>query len=677
MSFPADQVFCLLDYETFSEVDLKRSGGFEYAVHPSTEVLCVAWATGTREQFRGGDYRVYSWCPHLPSDGSMSIQLLLSAFEDPDVILGAHNAYFEQVITRYVLARRLHTQTYLRSIPPSRWLCTASMAAAVALPRKLEHTAAVLKLEAQKDMAGHRLMQKMSKPRKPTKNNPATRHLEPEDLQRLVQYCRTDIETEAQVFATLPMLTPLERRIWELDQRINLHGFAVDRPLVQTILRMIDEEAEAIDQRVRGLSDGQVESVRKLADMKSWLEREGYSISDLAAGTVEAALGDFQRAGEYGTSAAEMLRLRQAGSKTSTAKYLAFEQRSRHDGRLRDILMYHGASTGRWTARGVQPQNFPRGTLKAREAACALNLLRDGELDMVRLVYGDPMEIFSSCIRGMIVAPDGCELDVADYAAIETRILFWAAGHQEGLRAFRENRKLYEEMAGDIFGVPWTSIGKESLERHVGKSAILGCGYGLGAKRFATQYDVAEELAEKAVKTYRRMHSPVPRFWSAIEGAAISAVNNPGKTFTVGPTAWTFKGRFLFCRLPSGRRLAYYGPTVHHEASPWGDPRAVLYHWGEDSVTRKWVNAKTWGGTLVENVIQAISRDLMAEAMLRIDAAGHWRIVLTVHDELAAERRKDAGVGIKEFIALMEELPPWAKGAPVKAEGWTGERYRK
>lgn len=666
------QVYCVLDFETYSEANLKKTGSFEYSVHPSTDIICVAWRIGTRGTLPTTDTNW--WAPTMDYD-SGSFAELLRALRDPKIVIVAHNALFEQVITANVLGPK-----YMRSkaselkIAPSRWICTAALAAALALPRRLEGACEALKLPVQKDKEGNRLVLKWCKPRKPTKKDPSTRHDDPEELMRIIRYCITDVDAEVGLFLRCPPLSPTERKVWELDQKINLRGFLVDRPLVETTLKLIGEEKGEIDQETIDISWGIVESATQRAGVLNWLKNEHVFLENLQKKTVESVLQE----GLVWDDPKRMLELRLAISKTSTAKYEAFELRSRHDARLRDILMYWGASTGRWGGKGVQPQNFPRGSIK--DTIQAAGILREGDLELLRLIYGDPMSVFSSCLRNMIVAPQGCTLDVADYAAIEARVLFWVARHEDGMRAFRENRDLYREQAAEIFGKPLDKI--NSFERFVGKSVILGCGYQMAGKKFAAScklqgQDVGQDIADLAVKSYRTTHAPVVKLWSNIGHAAVVAVQNPTKKYTINRTQWFVEGGFLYCALPSGRRLAYYGPTVVYETTPWGEKRPCLYHWGVNSLSKKWELQKTYGGRLVENVVQAISRDLMAEAMLRIEARGPWNIVLSVHDELIAERDLKKGGSIEEFNQLMAELPTWAEGCPVKVEGFSGTRYRK
>lgn len=665
-----DQVYCFLDYETYSEAPLRKVGAYEYSVHPSTEIICLAYRVGTLASLR--DAKTRTWAPAV-SDASTIIELL-NIFENPRTLIVAQNALFEQLITRHVLSKLLGSQARcLKGIPPARWVCTAALAATLALPRNLEGAGMALKLGTQKDMVGHKLMLKWCKPRKPSKADPSTRHSDPTELLRIVSYCARDIDTTVELFLKMPPLTPTERKVWCLDQAVNLRGFQVDRPLVTAVLKMIAEESVKLNHEASRLTDGCIASANQRDAVLAWLETQGVFLPDLQKKTVEDALKEGLAEGP----AKRMLEIRLAISKTSTAKYQAFEQRSRHNSRLRDILVYHAASTGRWGGAGIQPQNFPKGNIKDIVTAC--EVLRDGDLEMVRLIYGDPMNVFSSCLRGMIVAPKGKVLDVADYAAIELRVAFWVAGHTRGLAAFREGRDLYKELASKIFDVATDSV--TSAQRFVGKTAELGCIFGMGKPKFrdtcrAQGQEISEEVASLAVDTFRRENAPVVKLWDLFGRVAIAAIENPRKKFTVNKTSWYAANGFLWCQLPSGRKLAYASPSVRYELTSWGEKRPVICFWGVDSKTKKWSEQRAWGGVLTENVVQATARDLMAEAMLRIEATGIWEIVLSVHDELIGERLENT-VSVDEFCRLMSELPDWADGLPVKAEGWSGTRYKK
>lgn len=667
----------ILDYETRSEADLKKTGAYEYSCHPTTQILCASWRIGTRVELRDQmreKKRPYVWSQAFKD---MKPDGLIRGLFDPSIKVVAHNALFEQVITRNVLSRRLTNPDdvmALSTLPHERWVCTAAGAASLAFPRNLEGAASAAKLPVQKDMDGRRLILKYCKPRKPTKNNSAKWHSSARDLRRIMQYCMSDVDAETYLFLYLPDMNPTERAVWLLDQKINFRGFLADRELVKKVLTMIDHETTHLNEETNDMTFGSLVSTTQRDGVLRWLEAEGVHLPDLRAKTVADAL----REGMVDGEAKRMLQIRQAISKTSTKKYQAFESRSRTDGRVRDILVYHAASTGRWGGSGVQPQNFPRGSIV--DTTIAAEVLRLGDIELVRMLYGNPMDVFSSCLRSVIMAPEGKELFCADYAAIEARVLMWVSDDLDGLKAFRENRKIYEEMAMLIYDLERIEDVTKS-QRQVGKQSELGCGYGMGWKKFVQTcksfgIEIDDETAQVAVRAYRNKHHPVVSCWTNIERAAIFAVGAKGKKkFRMNKTTWWTDSEFLWCELPSGRRLAYYGPEIRYEMTPWDEKRPVLYHWGVNSLTKKWEQSGTYGGRLVENVVQAISRDLMADAMLRIEDMG-YNIVLSVHDELLAERSIGTG-NLNEFESLMAKTPAWAAGCPVKVEGWQGMRYRK
>ncbi len=671
-----DQVYCLLDFETYSEADLKAVGAYEYSVHPTTEVLCFSYRVGTKAELK--ETEIKTWWPDSawadePGDVLAEIEEI---FADSSILLVAHNAFFDHMIARHVLSR--HTWDTDMETPFERWVCTASLAAALALPRSLEGACDALKLSIRKDMEGNKLTKKWCKPRKPTKKDPSKRHSDKAEFKRLVEYCENDIEAMTELFLTVRPLAHTERKIWCVDQQLNFRGFLVDRPLIETALKMIETEKGNIAKETQELTLGVIESTAQAQALRAYLnDEEGLFLPDLQKETVEEALSSGLASGV----AKRLLELRQQASLTSLAKYVTAEQRSRWDGRIRDAFFYWGASTGRWVARGFQPQNLPRGILK--NSILAAELIAEGDLDLIRLLYGDPLPVLSSCLRNVVIAAPKHTLDVADYNAIEVRVLFWLAGNEVGLEAFRKGVDLYKLQAASVFNIPVENIEDGSFERFVGKELILGCGFGLGHKRFMESCakrgrEIAVGLAKTAVDTYRRDNPSIPNYWKNIEAAAIGSVlaGSCNRYREVRGTRWYMDGDFLWCDLPSGRKLAYYGPEVHYEKTPWGEKKPVLYHMGVDSKTKKWVLQKTWGGTLVENVTQAVARDIVAEAMLRTEARG-WKTILTVHDELASERPIKSSLSNAEFCRIMEEVPDWAGGCPIKVKGWEGIRFKK
>lgn len=559
-------------------------------------------------------------------------------------------------------------------LPPERWLCTAALAATHALPRKLEDVCTVLDL-AKKDMEGHRLMLKMSKPRKPTKLDKRKWHNKKADLIRLVEYCKKDVKAETDVLLTLPPLNPFERKVWVLDQKINARGVLVDRDLVQNIIKMIAKEKIHLNAEAVKLTGGAFRSTTQREAVRKWVAAQGVHLPNMQAKTIDDAIAANLVTGKV----KRVLEIRRAISKTSLGKYPAFEMRSRTDGIVRAYLMYWAASTGRWGGVGIQPQNLPRGNFKSfDDYRIALELIQAGNVEMCRMLYGDVMGIFSALLRSMVIARPGKEFFCADFAAIEVRVLFWLADHVKGLEAFRKDKQLYRELAEVIYGIKLKL--DEGPEREVGKRAVLGCGFGMGAVKFEATckqfgQEVSTEIAERAVKAYRKAHAPVVQLWYNVERSAISAVLRPGRVFETNHTKWFVERDFLYCELPSGRRLAYHKPTIKYKKTPWGEKRPTLYHWSVHPKTKKYVNDGTYGGKLTENIVQAMARDLEAESILRIEPAG-YDVVLHTHDEILGERKKGEG-NVKKFENLMAEIPAWAAGCPVKAKGWSGSRYRK
>lgn len=660
------KAYLFLDYETRSEADLKKVGSWVYSTHKSTEILCVAWKIITIG--RMGEivkYKTKSWTPMLGGGCSE----LLSYLCNPKITLVAHNAFFEQVITRNVLSR-VFPHPELKSIPHDRWICTAATAAALALPRKLEHACLALGLTSKKDMEGHRLMLKMTKPRRETKNNKNKWHATEEDLKRLRDYCVADIKAEVALFCKIPKLNPKEYKTWVLDQEINFRGFEIDRPLVLSAIRLIERAEIRLNERLYEITNGRVETTTKRQALLDAINESGIRLPNLTKDTVETALSY----GDLDDHTRELLSIRQASAKTSIKKYEAFLNRVSSDNRVRDILKYHSASTGRWSSTGVQIHNFPNKKVPALDTL--LTTIKNGNLDELELLFGDPLNALSLALRSVILPSDGCTLFVDDFSAIEARVLLWLANDQNGLDIFIKNQDPYRATAARLFGIAIEDVTDE--QRQIGKAIELGCGFGMGDKKFfQTCLDrkvkgVTEELAKLGVKVYRDIHTPVVQFWYNTERAAIHAVKT-GNRASINKVTWFTEGDFLYCELPSKRRLAYHKPEIRMKMTPWGENKETLYHWSEHPKTKKWVCEGTYGGRLVENIVQATARDFMSEAMYRVSAA-NYKVLFTVHDEVVA-MKKDGDV--KEFRNLMQQIPSWGSGCPIKTEGWTGFRYRK
>lgn len=658
--------FLVLDYETRSEANLKDIGAFEYANHPTTEIICMAWKFAeTKEGLR--DAKTRFWSPFLPIEERYSLIPFMKKLSRSKI--SAHNAFFEQVITKFVL----HNYAYVPNLPVERWHCTAAQARGVGLPGKLEMLGKVLNLKHQKDMAGHRVMLKWSKPRRASKNNSDKWCSDPEELERIIQYCIADVESETEVFLTLPELSTEEEKIWQMDQKINWRGFTVDRPLVTTVLDMIKEEEDILLKKSDELSCGLFRPTQR-AKVLEWFQGENFPLPNLKADTIRDALEKPDVPDDCRT----MLKVMQSVGKTSAKKYLAFEARSRVDGRIRDHLVYSGTTTRRWAGAGVQVQNLPaRGAIK--DFRIALEAIATWDLELVRILFGDPMAAFSGVIRNMIKASPGHELFCADYSAIELRVLFWVAGEMGPLQDLHNGQDLYKKLAAIIYRVKLEDV--TPAQRDVGKRAILGSGYGMGWKKFIltckqfANIEIEEEVAKTAINVYRETFELVPALWYNLERAAISAVRKPGAVYSVNKTKWYMSGNFLICELPSGGKLHHYKPQIKGRKTPWGEEKPNLHYWMVDPFTKKWTFDHTYGGALTENVCSSIARDFMATAMLKLEEK-KYKVLFSVHDEVLAERKKGFGK-FDEFKDIMTTLPAWGQDCFLKVEGWNDDRYRK
>ena len=672
----------LIDFETRSRADLPAVGQHIYARHESTEVMCLGW------KIIGEKKSEVLTMPQIYTN--TSTQEFRYAVKHAEHVI-AHNAAFEQAMWTHCLLNSTAIGPHLPDLPPEKWICTLSLCSILALPRALEKAGAALNLDIKKDMEGRRLLLQMCKPRKPINDiQKWIEWVESDDaLKRLYEYCRTDLYTEEALFNKLAPYKPFtkfERDLWVLDQKINQRGFSIDQSLVERTLKLIKQEETELTKDLQLKTFGWVKTTKQVKNFRDFLKDQGFDIPNLQKKTVDDTLLMIQKEGlTKNETVIEVLKIRQSLGKSSTSKYEAFTNRMDHiDGRVRDNLLYHGASTGRWSGAGVQPQNFPRGTVKMN--ARAIEELQTEDLHMLRILYGRPMELFSSALRSMITASPGCELFCADFSSIEARVLLWVAGDTSGVKEYEAGLDTYITMAGTVFQIPWQEIEKEykregySEKRQLGKKVILACGYQMGVKKFIQSckddgLDVPESLAVRAHSAFKEKYPLVPKVWANYEKAAIFAVMNPGKKITINKVTWYTDREFLFAQLPSGRRLAYHKPQIRNEETPWGEMRPKLYVWTVDSKTKQWVQRAVYGGLLTENIVQAISRDCMAESMVRCEDNG-YDCLITVHDENLTERKIGEG-NIEDFDKLMSQRPTWGQDIPLKVSSWSGPRYKK
>ncbi len=586
----------------------------------------------------------------------------------------AWNAQFERIIWREILTPRYGFPE--PELEPG--VGSAAEAAARARPRNLPGAAQATGVAQQKDKDGYALMMRMTRPRKVVDDRPVWWDKDTDKLTRLYAYCKQDVRTERAIIKCLRRLSPREREVYLLDQRINDRGFKVDRPLILAARAVVEEGVSRANETLASLTEGVVTSVTENGRLTGWLRAQGVETPGVAKAAVREMLES-----DLDPSVREVLQTRADAGRSSTAKLVSMlDHADEADDRVRGSLLYHGASTGRWTGRGVQPQNFPRGEFSPEQLAEFLPDLRAQRYDHIDLL-AHPITVVSSALRSMIIADEGHDLIVADYSAIEARVLNWLAGQQDVVSLFAQGADVYSYTAAKLTNTPYVP-GQKHAHRQTGKFAELGCGYGMGAEnavraaKAVYQLELTPERAKEIVTGYRSSHRQVVQLWYAAERACLRALDAPGEVQRFGAEGnlrAIVAGAYLYLVLPSGRPLCYAAPRAVVVMTPWGEEKLQLEFSGVDPLSKGWGRLGAYGGLLVENIVQAVSRDIMAEGMLRVEAAG-YPCVLSVHDEVVAEPEQGGG-SVEEFVSLLSAAPEWAKGCPITAEGWRGPRYRK
>lgn len=691
----------VFDVETFSPCELSDAGADAYSRDPATDVLCGAWVEVDPATNAPTPRLPGSWIPGQPPPAW--------AFEPRDV--WAWNVDFDRRLYDRVLVARYGWP----AIPAPRWRCLMARAAYGNLPLKLAMAGKVLAAEERKDDKGHRLMMRLAKPARPTvKNDNARRLHTPGALDELAAYCRQDAIAEAALLRFLPELPAMEVDAFALDRVINDRGVAVDLDLVRRLRALAMELADLQRDLLRTETGGRVEKETKLAALADWLRDRGVSVSVGKGAMDKDAVGVYlagcnarlatNPGDEDARAARTVLRLRQALGRSSFAKFDTLLAATGPDGRLRGAVQYGGAhQTLRWAGRLVQTQNMPKGILGSNPAkgptyAAARAAVLDGaapSLPMLVAMYGEGVEelspaereagqtpglpaVLASLLRCCFVAPRGKVLGVADYNAIEARGVFWLADDAAGLGAFASGACVYCLAASAIVGRPITKADKE--RNRLGKPTVLGCGYGMGAAKFADTFDMDEATGSKAVGAYRSTFPGVPALWKAVERAAVAACKEHGRAFAASGGRVLFKhnGRHLLARLPSGRVLTYRDARL---VPGRFEGTTVVEFAFEDLTTKQWIRGTTWGGSFVENLVQAMCRDLLLYGMHELEREG-MPIVLHVHDEAVVELDIPADEAAARALvhrlgSVMCRLPAWANGFPMTAEGFLSTFWRK
>lgn len=634
-----------IDIETYSSNDIKN-GVYKYADAEDFEILLFAYSVD------GGEVECLDLTKQdLPDD-------IREMLFDKEVRKHAFNAQFERVC----LSRYLGVPNYL---DPSQWQCTMVLAQELGLPSSLERCANYLNLAQEKDAAGKNLIKYFSIPCKPTKvNGGRTRNLpehDPEKWQMFIDYCVQDVVVEMAIAEKLEAI-PVNEREWDYyacDQRINDRGVELDTELVESALYCKDLKMESLSKELKDITG--LDNPNSRAQLLPWLKEKGYSASALTKSDVEneikSASGELKR----------VLELKLQTAMSSLKKYEAMERAMCSDNRVHGLLQFYGASrTGRWAGRVVQVQNLARNYLSDLDDA--RNFVKKRDIDAVEILYDSLNDTLKQLIRTALIAKDGAEFYVSDFSAIEARVIAWFAGEKWRLEVFATHGKIYEASASQMFGIPIEEVDKGLRQK--GKIAELALGYqgGPGALKQmgALNMGLEEGELQGLVDDWRRANPNIVQFWKDVQRAATKALKTR-RPIKLGKLTFNYRKGFLLIKLPSGRNLAYARAKV--ESGDYGDK--ISYEGQGDKAY--FTKQETYGGKLVENIVQATARDILAEALLRIEEAGH-DVVFHVHDEAIIE---GAGMTIEEVNNLMAQAPDWAEGLPLNSEGYVTKYYMK
>ena len=644
-----------IDFETRSTIDLVDQGLDIYANDDTTEVLCIAWGNKPDNVSVGVPQPSKNW---QDTKGNILLHVLLSHVEAGGKIQ-AWNAMFEYAIWNCVCVPKY-------GWPPlklDQCIDTMAIAAANNIPQSLDDAGTFMNSEHKKDAVGKRLIMKLSKP-----NSKGVFNENPELMAELFDYCAQDVRTEMSIAAVLKPLTAVEQDIWELTQRINLRGVPVDPNELHNAVLAVARAQDAIDNECIALTGCKPSERAKLL---GWINKKipHAPMPDLTADTVSKMLQC-----NIFPVIKKALELRQEGSQTSVAKYAKMMEIQR-EGKIRNTLVYHGASTGRWASRGgLNLQNIARPTLEDAAIASAIpNVFENGVGTMQEL---------SSLVRSAIVAPAGKTFVDVDFSSIENRVGVYLAGQKDKVELFRKGLDEYKVFASEsLYRVPYDEVTKD--QRQVSKSAVLGAMFGQGAKglvKYAEGMGVklSETQAKNAVDGYRRSYALVKELWGLCEAAALQAVEHPNITFKAGTKiALWCANKVLWLKLPSGRLIAWQRPQLELLTTPWGAEKLGVTIHSQNTYTRQWTRNALIGSSIFQSAVQGTARDCLAVAMLNLEQAG-YEVINSIHDEvLLLVEEQSAESALDDVVRIMTTPPTWAPDFPLAAEGWYGKRYRK
>lgn len=645
--------FMFFDYETYSECDI-QFGTFRYAEDDSTDIVSLAYTFDR--------VNVKHWKPgdKFPQDFADWITK-----GNP---VRAWNVGFEYAITNYVGARRYG----FPKIKPDQVFCSMSDALALALPGSLEACGEALELNILKDKRGKDLIRKLSKPRKPTKEKPFTRATpenEPELFQEFYEYNIQDVRAEVAIFEALPRhVNGKELDIFRLTLKINERGIPIDVELCNAILKARKKYEKILNEEVKQITNGELSSTNSRPQSLAWLASNGLTLNGYTKGDIKGAL----EREDLPCTVRRFLEIRSELSRTPIKKFDFIKEALCKDGTIKNNIIYHKATTGRFAGTGFQIQNLTRDSSKETEELIAK--FKSGNIEGLN-VYNEAIKL----TRSVITAPEGMKFIVSDFSSIENRKIAWVAEDYETLDKFEKGMDQYKDTAVDIYHVKYEDVTKD--QRQLGKIAVLSCGFGGGWKVFQTVckdsygITVTDEEAQHIVDSYRNKYWRVKNLWYGLYDAALEAVTLPGTVTSYNRIQFRMMGDFLYMKLPSKRFLAYYKPELKKVMTPWGQEKLALTHMGNNTYTRKWERLVVIPGRLTENAVQAIARDALTDSMLRLEEKG-YNLIGCVHDENISLVKEDFG-SIEEYNKIMGQRPDWAIDCPIECEGYEGKRYKK
>ncbi|HIE4741910.1 TPA: DNA polymerase [Clostridioides difficile] len=646
-----------IDIETYGDLDIKKVGVYRYVDSANFEILLFAYA------FDNEEVKVID----LVNDEELPKEVI-EALNDNKVIKSAFNANFE----RTAISKFLNI-----NLKPNEWSCTMIKALTLGLPGSLDSVSKALKFneDKQKMKEGKALIQYFCKPCKATKvNKGRTRNLPIHDMEKwnkFKEYCKQDVVVKREIRNKLSKYktTKREIKLWYLDQRINDTGIKVDTELIENAIECDKRYTEKLTKeaiKITGLNNP-----NSPAQLKKWLsDKVGFEITSLTKESIPEILKQVDD-----ENVVRILELRKLMSKTSIKKYEAMKLAKGNDNRVRGLLQFYGANrTGRWAGRLVQVQNLPQNHIE--DLDLARNLLKEGDFDLIELLYDSVPDVLSQLIRTAFIPSEGHRFIVSDFSAIEARVIAWLAGEKWRLDVFNSHGKIYEASASHMFKVPIESIKKGDPLRQKGKISELALGYGgsIGAltSMGAIKMGLDEDELQPLVTTWRNANPNITKFWWDVDKAAKKAIKDRTIVKLQHGIKFIYNPGVLFIELPSSRRLSYLRPKIEPHTTFSGDK--ITYE-GMEQTSKQWKRIDTYGPKLVENIVQATARDCLREAMFDVTDAG-YSIVMHVHDELVIDVDKKGG-SLEEVNSIMGKEISWAKGLPLKADGYECDYYKK